>query len=160
MAALPPNISLHKVNLEMTQPWTKKRKSGRLCVQYPFEELLLVFQKSINNFYFYKYCHPLHLYPILLIPQTDTPLFYSRVLTSSLSFYNLVQALGGQSIKDSQERDLVGGERERERDTVVGSKEVENGSPSHCFGFPAELFLVHIGLSYKGSEAEVHADKC
>lgn len=76
------------------------------------------------------------LFCILLIPGTDAPLFFSRVLTSSLSFYSLVQVFGGQSIKHSQERDPVG----RERDTVVGSKEVENSSPSHCFGFPAGLF--------------------
>lgn len=47
----------------------------------------------------------------------------------------------------------------RDRSKEAGGDGLENGSPSYCLGFPAGLFLVHIGLSYKGLEAEAHADK-
>lgn len=84
-------------------------------------------------------------------------LFFS--LSLSLSLYGLVRVLGGQSIKCSQGGDPAASLQARETSTVAASEEVENGSPSHCLGFPAGLFLVHIGLSYKDLEAKAHADK-
>lgn len=37
--------------------------------------------------------------------------------------------------------------------------QTENDSLGLCLGFPADLFSVHIGLQFKDSEAEAHADK-
>lgn len=70
-----------------------------------------------------------------------------------------VGVVGGQSIKRSPETEPAASPEGSERNAVAGRAGMENSSLRHCLGFPAGLFLVHIGLRYKGLEAEAHADK-
>lgn len=115
----------------------KKRTIGGLCVMHPFEKVLSAFQKLIS-----------------LISSFTTPLILTflclcHILTSSLYF------LGGQGTHNprreteqlSSQGMIFSGEKWEYRGWRCG---LENGSLSHCLGFPAGLFLVHIGLSYKG----------
>lgn len=82
------------------------------------------------------------------------------ILTVSVFSYNLVGFWDGRGMhnpwREPREPESSGPGKELPRgDGRDGSTEgrgvgLRNGSPSYCLQFPAGLFLVHTGLSYKG----------